>query len=151
MDQNNFKQNEDLLEFNRLNQKINECYHEVAAKQKLSDSAFWILLCILDLGDGCLQKDICSFLCMNKQTVNSSVRNLEKNGFISLKPGTGRRMQIYLTESGRSLMEEKIYPVAKAESQVFDEMPVSDRKELLRLTNAYLVQFRKKVKEAGIT
>jgi DNA-binding MarR family transcriptional regulator len=151
MTQMNRKQNEDLQEFNRLNQRINECYHKIAIKQGLSDSAFWILFCMLDLGDGCLQKDICSFLCMNKQTVNSSVRNLEKNGFVSLKPGTGRTMQIYLTESGKALMEEKIYPVVRAESEVFDAMPISDRKELLRLTNAYLTQFREKIKEAGIT
>ena len=46
----------------------------------------------------------------SKQTINSSVRNLEKKGILYLEKGTGRDKKIFLTEKGRQLVKEKIRP-----------------------------------------
>ena len=53
-----------LKEFNRIYKKTNEIYHDIALRLGLSDSAFDILYSISELGDGCLQKDICNATCM---------------------------------------------------------------------------------------
>ena len=52
-------------------------YHEIARKLQLSDSALDIFYTIFEIGDNCLQRDICKASCMPKQTVNSSIRKLQ--------------------------------------------------------------------------
>ena len=64
------KLNELLMDFNKINKECNELYHKVASKMGISDSAFSIFYTLYDLGDGCLQKDICYEFFANKQTVN---------------------------------------------------------------------------------
>lgn len=48
---------------------------------KLSDSAQIVLYTHRELGDGCLQKDICGRCDLTKQTVQSAVCKLEQEGF----------------------------------------------------------------------
>lgn len=141
-----FIQNEFLREFEMLNSQINEFYHEIAARQGLSDSAYDILQAMLVLGDGCTQTEICRYSYLNKQTVNSSVKNLMKNGIVELKEGTGREMKLYLTAAGQKLVREKILPIEQAENEVFAEMTQGEQQEILRLTGKYLSLFREKIK-----
>lgn len=70
------KQNRALKEFDSLYKMIDDVYHEIALSMHLTDSAFLILYCLLELGDGCSQKDICKLYSISKQTVNSSVKSL---------------------------------------------------------------------------
>ena len=50
------KQNRTLKEFDSLYKIIDDVYHEIALSMHLTDSAFLILYCLLELGDGCSQK-----------------------------------------------------------------------------------------------
>lgn len=79
------KQNRALKEFDSLYKMIDDVYHEIALSMHLTDSAFLILYCLLELGDGCSQKDICKLYSISKQTVNSSVKSLEDKGFLIRK------------------------------------------------------------------
>lgn len=141
-----FKQNEVLQEFDRINNLINEFYHEIAMKQGLSDSAYSILQAMLVLGNGCTQTEIYKYTCLNKQTVNSSVKKLKQDGIIEFKSGSGREIKIHLTPDGEKLVNEKILPIEQAESAVFDEMTVEEKKEIIRLVSKYLELFREKVR-----
>lgn len=140
-----YKQNDVLKEFDRLNNLINEFYHEIAMNQGLSDSAYSILQAILILGNGCTQTDIYKYACLNKQTVNSSVKRLQQDGILELKPGNGREVQVHLTPDGEKFVKEKILPIEQAESEVFDEMTSNEKKEILRLVGKYLQSFREKI------
>ena len=80
-------QGHESREFNRMYKEVDELYHEVALKSGLSDTSFLVLFSIVELGDGCLQKDICYEAFANKQTVNSSIRKLEREGYLYLKHG----------------------------------------------------------------
>ena len=134
-------------EFNRLIKEMDDLYREVARVLGLSDSAFDILFALYELGDGCLQKDICTLSFSSKQTINSSIRNLERNGLLYLKAGRGRNMHIILTESGRKLLEEKIAPAAELERETMEALSCEERRELLALTRKYTACFRDKVSE----
>jgi biotin operon repressor len=79
------KQNRTLKEFDSLYKMIDDVYHEIALSMHLTDSAFLILYCLLELGDGCSQKDICKLYSISKQTVNSSVKSLEDKGVLIRK------------------------------------------------------------------
>lgn len=90
------KQNRALKEFDSLYKMIDDVYHEIALSMHLTDSAFLILYCLLELGDGCSQKDICKLYSISKQTVNSSVKSLEDKGVLIRKAGVGRESTYFL-------------------------------------------------------
>lgn len=147
----NFPINNALKEYNRIYKETNRIYHDIALRLKLSDSAFDILYDILYaicyLGNGCLQKDICSLSATSKQTINSSIRKLELNGYITLKHGKGRQMHIFLTDAGMNLAKERIFPVIEIENKVFDSMPEEESRELLRLSRKYIEMLEENAKE----
>ena len=142
-----YKQNKTLQEFDRLNRLVNELYHEIAVKQGISDSAYSILQAMLILGNGNTQTDICKYTCLNKQTVNSSVKKLKQNGLIEFHQGNGREMKIYLTSKGQYFINENILPIEQAENEVFDEMTIQEQREILRLIENYLSSFRHKIEK----
>ena len=88
-----------LKEFNRIYKKTNEIYHDIALRLGLSDSAFDILYSISELGDGCLQKDICNATCIPKQTIHSSIRQMEKSGYLTCPPA--RAQHAYYPDGSR--------------------------------------------------
>lgn len=139
----NAQPNRTLKAFNRIIRETDALYHTLSVRSGFSDSAFSILYTICELGDGCLQKDVCEMFAVSKQTINSAMRKLEQDGVLTLSNGRGRDRHIHLTEKGQMLVQDKILPVIAAENAVFDNMPEHDREELLRLTAAYLTLLRK--------
>ena len=131
-----FEQGNELREFNCLYKELDDAYHEVALKAGLSDSSFIILYGIVELGDGCLQIDIARKYSISKQTISSSVRQMEKRGLIVLKKGKGRDMRLFLTSDGQKIIEEKIIPVMEVENSVFSAM-----------TPEYVTIFKEKIRE----
>lgn len=110
-----------LKEYNHIYKEANDIYHEIARKLQLSDSALDIFYTIFEMGDNCLQRDICKASCMPKQTVNSSIRKLQTDGYLTLSPGKGRSMHIHLTPSGQKLIQEKLVPLIRIENDAFEE------------------------------
>lgn len=139
----NAKPSQELQEFNCLFKEINGIYHEITLHAGISDSTFHILYCIVEFGDGCLQKDISKQYFMSKQTINSSIKTLKAKGYLTLAKGKGRNMHLHLTPAGQQLMEEKIAPVIDAENSVFSEMSPEETREFLRLTKKYARLLRK--------
>lgn len=127
-----------LKEFNRIYKKTNEIYHDIALRLGLSDSAFDILYSISELGDGCLQKDICNATCIPKQTIHSSIRQMEKSGYLTLSFGKGRSMHITLTDLGKNLLERTIYPVMQMEGEAFHCMTDEECQQMLALFGKYI-------------
>lgn len=132
-------------EYNNLFRLETELYHDAAMKMGLSDSAFDILYCLDDLGDGCLQRDVCAASGLTKQTINSSVHKLARMGAIELKVEQGRGTHLYLTETGRVLVEQRIRPVVEAEKAAFAQMGPGECEELLRLARLHLARLREQM------
>ena len=84
-------------ELNRLMKELMDLYYEIALKSGLSGSAFDILYAMVSMGSGCLQKDIAEYYCISKQTINSSIKKLEAQGYITLEKGKRRELYIHLT------------------------------------------------------
>ena len=137
----------ELKRYNYLFGETNAAYHQMYLKVGLSDSAAMILYTILEHGDSCLLKSICRSTGLSKQTINSSIRKLEREGHIILKPGKGRQMHIFLTETGMELAKERIFPVIEIENKVFDSLTEEESRELLRLSRKYIEILEKNAKE----
>lgn len=141
------KRNKLLADFNRLYKEEDELYHKVASKMGVPDSVFSIFYLLNDLGEGCMQKDICYAAFVNKQTVNSSVWKMVADGYIYLKQGRGRDKHIFLTETGKQFVEKYIVPVVQKENEAFTDLKEEEQRELLRLTNIYIESLRTKLNE----
>lgn len=137
-------QSEELKENNRLYREMDGLYHELCVKMGLSDSAFLILYSIVEMDGNCSQREIADRCCISRKTINSSVKNLESQGYVVLESGPGRDKYIVLTERGERLVQEKIFPVMEVEDSAFQEMEPEEIRELLRLNEKYVEAFRKK-------
>lgn len=126
-----------LKEYNHIYKEANDIYHEIARKLQLSDIALDIFYTIFEMGDNCLQRDICKASCMPKQTVNSSIRKLQTDGYLTLSPGKGRSMHIHLTPSGQKLIQEKLVPLIRIENDAFEDMTVEECEQLIHLNAKY--------------
>ena len=95
----------------------NQLYRDVATSFGISESAFSILYAIYLAGEkGISQRDVCVQMCIGKQTVNSSIHKLEREGVVVLKSGPGRRgLLAHLTPVGLELAERTIVPMIEAE------------------------------------
>jgi len=132
-------------EFDLLYKEMNDLYHEFAVFNRLSDSAQMVLYAMCELGDGCLQKDICDRCFLTKQTVHSAVRKLEKEGYLTLTAGKGRDMHLSLTSAGKSLAERSVRPLAEAEYRTMNTLSVQEQEEFLRLTRKYTTELRREL------
>lgn len=141
------KQGNELKTFNHLYKELDGLYHDIALKCRLSDSAFLILYSIVELGDGCLQTEIAKSHSISKQTIHTSVKNLESKGYISFERGRGRDVLIYLTEAGKELVREKIMPVIEMENSALEGMSQEERHQLICLTEKYVRILRGKAAE----
>lgn len=129
-------------EYLQLDHQIDEFYHSLAQGQGLSDSAHWVLWSLAELGEGCTQKDICQQFFISKQTVHSSVRKLERDGLLSLRPREGREVSLFLTDKGRELVRVKILPAMEAERAAAEGLTAEEWETLLRLSRKWLSLFR---------
>ncbi len=138
---------EEMREFNKIYKEFDDLWHETALHIGLSDSAFDILYSVYCIGDGCLQRDICALSFGRKQTINSAIQKLVKEGLLLMKQGKGREMHIYLTEAGNTFVRQKVEPLVEIEDSVWREMPPEERQELIRLTKQYVDHYRAKIRK----
>lgn len=124
--------------YNNIYKEMDELYHTLAVEKGISDSVMWILYMLCEQGEGYSQAAICKEISISKQTIHSAIRKLHTEGFIYFKQGKGRDKYIYLTESGKVMMEEKILPITAIENAAFLGMEQREREELLRLTEKYV-------------
>ena len=132
-------------EFNRLYKELDDLYHDAALKAGISDSGLTILYTVCRMGDGCLQRDVCEQACISKQTVNSGIRKLEKEGYIYLEQGKGRDKHIYLTDVGKDFSRQHVCLLAEMEDNAFGTLDLAEQKELLRLVGKYVNHFRERL------
>lgn len=126
---NNNNSNDNLRLFNKICKETNVIYHNYASSKGVSDTTFWILYSIYYYGEGITQTDICEEWFYSAQTINSALKSMEQKGLITLRlaPESKKNKQIFFTDTGRSLADELVLPVIKAEEQSFTGF---DKKEL---------------------
>lgn len=143
----NYEASQELKEVNRLHKELDDIYHDIFVALSISESVFIILYALVEMGDGCIQKDISDQFHISRQTINSAIKKLQSQGYIALKQGKGRDMHIFLTLDGKKFADEIIGPITELENSVFKEMEPEESREFLRLTQKYVSLFRDKAKQ----
>lgn len=80
-----------LLE--QMNRQFNECnalYHELAVHYGVSDTVFWLLYTLYNSSEPQTQNRLCMEWNLPKQTMNSAVASMVKQGLLELEPAPGR-------------------------------------------------------------
>lgn len=138
----------DMKRLNYLITETDGVYHEAALKLGLSDSAMHILyaICDYDAGGSCPLREVCRRTGISKQTINSAIRILERDGVLYLEQTGIRTKNLCLTRKGKELAERTALIVIKAENDILNSWPREDVEKYLELTEKFLETFKKEVK-----
>ena len=118
-------------------------YEEYAKSVGLSYTGLIVLYEIYEI-ENCTQKKLGEYCFIPKQTVNSAIRKLEQEGYLTLSNGKGHSKHILLTESGHTLLKETIFPIVEAENEAFTELSFEECNLLLKLHSKYTTALREK-------
>lgn len=99
-----------IQEFNQIDGRISSLYHAAALKMGLSDSEFRILYTLAVNAPGYLQSALREATGMGRSTVNSALKKLEREGILTLSPGSGRHTCVSLTAQGHRLADRTVPP-----------------------------------------
>lgn len=134
-----------LRHINGMLSEISSIYEKLLSSKNVPEGVFIVMSSILDLGEGCLQKEISEISYLNKKTVNSTIKKLQKENFIDLKAGKYPNMHIYLTDKGREYMQNNIIPIIEVESKALELMPMNEFETLVESYRKYIDNFREHV------
>ena len=124
---------EQLIAYFTMTKETDRLYGLLAEKRGVSDAMFWVLYAIHFHGNTCTQKDICNLWFMSKQTVNSALKSLHREGYIALETSQEdrRKKLIALTESGSAFVDKHIKPIMDAEEKAMGALAEEERTVLL--------------------
>ena len=140
-----FSCSQSMKRCNHLQGEIEAAYHEAALKFGLADSMQFILYTICYLGDNCPLGDIVKMTGVSKQTINSALRNMEKQALVALVSVTPKTKNVRLTDKGKALAERTVIRLIRAEDEIFAEWSDDDVRRYLELNERFLKDLKKKV------
>lgn len=132
---------------NLLHSEIGNVFHEMSVRLGLSDSVSSILYTICNFGDSCLLSDIISMTGIPKQTINSALRKLEREGILRVEAVERRRKSVVLTKDGLILAQRTAGQMIRMENDIFAAWTEEERRIYLDLSRRYLNQLKEKAKE----
>ena len=134
-----------LIRYNRIFKDTDKIYHNFAKSYGLSDCAFWILYLLRETDTQYTQAEICNMLSLPRQTVNSALKNLQSEGYISLTPVENNKKSkiLVLTEKGEGLAKNSADMVLKAEIKVLRQFSENELQLFLSLSEKYAVLLRR--------
>ena len=129
---------------NGLYKENNEIYHRLARHFGLSDTAFWILYTLREMGGSVSQSQLCGELFLSKQTLHSALKQLEQGGFLQLEnlPNNRKNKLVRVTPQGEQLLCQVADPVFAMEERAFLRLSPQQRQALLELDEALLNALR---------
>lgn len=133
--------------FNGLYKECEDIYRCSAKFLNISVCTMWVLCVLSEQEIPPTQRQLCEQLSQPKQTINSTIASLERQGIVQLTPVSGNRKekQVVLTKEGIQYVNEKIKPFINVEQEIFIEMGEKDSDEYLRLMQKCITIYREKI------
>ena len=122
-------------------------YHKLANYYKLSDSSFWIIYGLYENEDGFTQKELYTDWCLNKQTINSSVKYLINEGYVELEylENNKKFKKLKLTEKGKKLAKNTVGEVMKLERKAFEDTDENEVNMVINFFEKQTISFKGEV------
>lgn len=140
--------NDLIFEYNQILKEYDNNYKNLSRNFNMSESAFWTLYTIRSAGRDLTQSEICDMQYVSKQTVNSSLKNLENKGLITLeRTDDKRKKHILLTEEGLKVASETVDKLLDAESSAFAQFDSDEIRTFFNVAKEYNKILENKIKE----
>ncbi|MDD4510393.1 MAG: MarR family transcriptional regulator [Oscillospiraceae bacterium] len=114
-------------------------YDEYAKKNGLLMKTFLVLNALYYAKDSMGQKEICDRTFQSKQTVNLIIKNLLKDGNITIEGDKEdkRNKLIYLTEKGRAYAKKTVVHITWAEDTAMSMFTPEEQEKLISLSTTF--------------
>ena len=127
-----------MLELNEIMKETDDLYRNLAKKFKMSDCMIWILYILREDDRSVTQSDICNMMYMPKQTVNSSLKKMEAEGYIELLSINDKlSKQVCLTEKGVDLANNTVDIIISKENNALSKMDKEEQALFINLFKKY--------------
>lgn len=119
-------------------------YHSVAVKYGLSDTTMWVLYIVSEPNKIYTQQELCRQCFCAKQTINTAIRNLVKNGYVLLEmiPGTRNQKKVILTDKGKELAQNTTALLRQAETKAYAKFSEEELEAYLEMTTRLTASLR---------
>ena len=109
-----------FYDFGRALYHVDSFYDEFAKQSNVSSALLWVLYALND-GNSHTQIEISNDWELPKTTVNTVIKEIQKNGYVDLIPIKGKRceMSIVLTENGKKYADRVLADLYKKEAEVY--------------------------------
>lgn len=109
-----------FYDFGRALYHVDSFYDEFAKQSNVSSALLWVLYALND-GNSHTQIEISNDWELPKTTVNTVIKEIQKNGYVDLIPIKGKRreMSIVLTENGKKYADRILAYLYKKEAEVY--------------------------------
>lgn len=116
-----------FYEFGKCLYGVDGFYAEYAKKFDVKENLLWILYALND-GKQHSQKEICDSWDLPRSTVNTIMKELETDGYVSLSQikGEKRELNVSLTDKGQKYAEELLAELYEIEKRVYTLFAESD-------------------------
>ncbi len=138
---------DNLKRYNFLLGELNSVYHEASRKLGMSDSVSKILYAVCFEGGSCSITALCRNTCLNKQTVNSALRSLEKEGLTRLVAVDGKSKMVVLTDKGTDYSLKTACKIIDAENSVLNGWTKEEVNIYLSLTEKFIAQLKERMSD----
>ncbi len=135
-----------IRRFNYLLGELDAVYHDLSFRLGMSDSVSKILYTICDAGTSCPIHLICLQTGLSKQTVNSALRKLEREGLVYLQAADARSKTVCLTQKGDRFCDGTARKILGMENQILDAWSQEEIQQYLEMTERFLTELRERAK-----
>ncbi len=103
-------------------------YDDFAKRSNVSPAILWVMYALND-GKAHTQIEISNDWDLPKTTVNTVIKEIQKNGYVELVPVKGKRreMSIVLTESGKEYANQILAEIYKREKAAYKALNTEER------------------------
>lgn len=127
--------------FNLAYKIVEDEYGTLASNYGISDCTLWILYTLYTYTDENLtQTDIAHILHLNKYSVSSAIKKLEKDEYVVLEKTTENQKNkiLRLTEKGKILAENTAGKIITTEQQILECFSTKEHEMFKRLLDKYV-------------
>lgn len=120
--------------------RLEQIYGQRSKKIGKSSSTISVILNISYQPSGCTQRELMQKTLLPKQTINSIVKNLRKDGLVELQtiPTDRRVKNVFLTRQGKKFVKQYLEPTSRAEEESLNSLSPTEQQQFLNLFDHYL-------------
>ena len=128
--------NEKNIILTQLYKEDQQLYHNYAQSCGMSSTTLTLLCAVCENSEPISQAYICQDWSISKQTLNSSIKQLVSEGYVTLKNCENNKKvkNIILTEKGEEMVKEKIYKLLEIENNALLQLSEQEQEILITLS-----------------